>query len=169
MEKKNRGWIKLHRQLVNNEIWKSKEAFDRRSAWIDILLSVNHEERKIILRNGQCVTVGAGQMFTSLDHLAERWNWSRNRVRRFLSLLSAQGMCTQSGTPSGTLLTVINWGFFQYGRHTDGQANEQTSEQTNGQTDGQRTRIYSKNYLYKNERKKAPAGAVLSSDGQVIE
>ncbi len=168
--KKDRGWIKLHRQVTNSKIWTSTEEFDRRSAWIDILLSVNHEARTIILRNGQSITIEEGQMFTSLDHLASRWHWSRNRVRRYLGLLSAQCMCTVSGTPSGTVLTVINWDFFQHGRHTNGQANGQANGQTDGQTDGQRTRNNTKNYYNKNEKKNALEGAVIfSADGEVSE
>lgn len=170
MAKKDRGWIKIYRSITNNRIWLSQDPFDRRSAWIDILLSVNHEERTLILRNGKYIIVSAGQMFTSLDHLAERWHWSRNRVRRFLALIQAQDMCTVSGTPSGTLLTVINWAFYQDRRHTNEQADEQANGQTDGQTDGQRTRnTYNKNLYNKNELKKAPGRSSSSSFGEELE
>lgn len=169
-KKKDRGWIKLHRKIQDNPVWLSPEPFDRRSAWIDLLLMANHEERVIILHNGKEQIVKAGQMFTSLDHLASRWHWSRNRVRRYLALISAQGMCTQSGTPSGTLLTVVKWGFFQGGWHTDGQADEQTNGQTDGQTDGQRTRTNIQELYNKNERRESCGRTeFLSADGQVIE
>lgn len=161
MAKKDRGWIKLYRQITDSYIWTSSDPFDRRSAWIDLLLMANHETRSIMLKNGHEQVIKAGQLFTSLDHLATRWHWSRNRVRRYLTLISAQGMCTVTGTPSGTLITVEKWRIYQqFGtseeddRHTYGQANGQANGQADGQTDGQRTRMYNKNVYNKNVRRK---------------
>ena len=99
MAKKDRGWIKLYRQITDSYIWSSSDPFDRRSAWIDLLLMANHETRSFMLKNGREQVIESGQLFTSLDHLAIRWHWSRNKVRRYLALISAQGMCTVTGTP----------------------------------------------------------------------
>lgn len=167
---KDRGWIRLHRQIQNNKIWLSSDPFDRRSAWIDLLLLANHEERTLLLKNGQLKIIKTGQLFTSLDHLADRWHWSRNRVRRYLSLLSAQGMCTQTGTPSGTLLTIVKYGFFQGVRQANGQADEQADGQTDGQTDGQRTITNIQELNNKNvERNVRDRTTILSDDDEVIE
>lgn len=166
--KKNRGWIKLHRQITDSYIWTTNEPFDRRSAWVDLLLMANHEERSFMLRNGHEQIVQEGQLFTSLDHLAERWHWSRNRVRRYLTLISAQGMCTVTGTPSGTLLTLIKYGDFQHGRHTDGQANGQADGQTDGQADGQRTRTNIQELINKNVKEGACA-PIISREGYELE
>lgn len=168
MAKKDKGWIKLYRQISDSYIWTSCEPFDRRSAWIDLLLMANHEERSFLLKNGRNQIVQEGQLFTSLDHLAERWHWSRNRVRRYLALISAQGMCTVKGTPSGTLLTLVNYGNFQHGWHTNGQANGQTSGQADGQTDGQRT-ITNIQELYNKNVKQEGADAPNDSGGYTIE
>lgn len=111
--KKDRGWIKLHRKIIDCVIWSSPEPFDRRSAWIDLLLMANHEARTIMLADGTEQLIQAGQCFTSLEHLAERWQWSRNKVRRYLAALSAQGMVTTTGTRRGTLLTIENWRIYQ--------------------------------------------------------
>lgn len=139
-KKKDKGWVKVYRQITDSYIWTAKDPFDRRSAWIDLIIMANHEERSFLLRNGQNQVVGEGQLFTSLDNLAERWHWSRNRVRRYLALISAHGMCKVTGTPSGTLITLIKYGDFQHGRHTDRHTDGQANGQTDGQTDGQRTR-----------------------------
>ena len=151
-KKKNRGWIKLYRQITDSSIWKSSDAFDRRSAWIDLLLMVNHEERVIQLRNGHFITVKEGQCFTSMDHLADRWHWSRNKVKRYLAQLSGQGMCTLHGTPSGTLLTIEKYSFFQGGRPTDEPTDEPTGEPSGGLSDEPRTRTNNKNYINKNDK-----------------
>lgn len=170
MAKKNKGWIKLFRSITDNKIWQSKDPFDRRSAWIDILLSVNHEERTIMLRDGCLVTIGPGQMFTSTEHLAVRWKWSRGKVIRYLHLLSELGMCTATGHQYGTMLTVIKWGFFQGGRTPDGTTDDTSDSTTDGTTDGTRTRnTYNKNLYNKNELKKAPGRSSSSSFGEELE
>lgn len=150
-KKKDKGWIKLYRQITDNPMWQSMDPFDRRSAWIDLLLLANHDARTIQLRNGEYKTIGVGQYFTSLDHLATRWHWSRNKVDRYLKQISGQGMCTRTGTPSGTLLTIVNYGFFQSGRDTNGASDGATDGTSDGATDGTRTRISNKKTTYKNE------------------
>ena len=158
-KKKDRGWIKLYRQITDTYIWEAKEPFDRRSAWIDLLLMANHEERSFLLRNGRNQIVGEGQLFTSIGHLAERWHWSRGRVNRYLGLLSEQGMCTVSGTPSGTLLTLVKYGDFQHGRTADRTPNGTTDDTSDGTTDGSRTRTNIQELINKNVKQEERAGA----------
>lgn len=162
-KKKDRGWIKLYRQITGTYIWEANEPFDRRSAWIDLLLMANHEERSFLLRNGQNQIVKEGQLFTSQEHLAQRWHWSRGRVNRYLSLLSEQGMCTVSGTQSGTLLTLVKYGDFQHGRTADGTTNGTTDGTSDGTTDGTRTRMYKE--LINNKNVKQEEAAPASDSG----
>ena len=143
--KRDKGWIKLHRVIQDSAIWSSDEPFDRRSAWMDILMMVNHEQRTILI-NGRPQVVEAGQRWTSIRVLAERWKWSKDRVMRYLNLLVETGMITLHKTPNGTLLSVVKYGFYQYGQDTDKDAGKDT--------DKDETRI-KKNYI-KNEEEKAP-------------
>jgi hypothetical protein len=111
MAKKNKGYIPLWRDIQEHWLWKKDAPFDIRSAWIDILLSVNHEEKKILI-DGRVQVIKAGQMWTSVKKLASKWNWSRPKVYRYINLLKSDGMIYTDGTPSGTLLTVINYSNF---------------------------------------------------------
>lgn len=169
MAKKNKGWIKLYRQITDTYIWEANEPFDRRSAWIDLLLMANHEERSFLLRNGQNQIVQEGQLFTSSGHLAKRWHWSRGRVNRYLVLLSEQGMCKVSGTPSGTLLTLVNYGNFQRGRTANGTANSTTGGASDGTTDGTRTRTNIQELYNKNVKQEGAEAPNDSSGGYEIE
>lgn len=83
------GWISIHRQIQEHWIWKSKEPFDKRSAWIDLLLMVNHQKEKIEFDN-TIIEVERGQRITSLEKLANRWNWSRHKVSNFLNRLEME-------------------------------------------------------------------------------
>ena len=125
------GWIKLHRQIMECDMWDSEdEPFDKRSAWIDLLLLANHRDKMIVF-NRKPLTVGAGQRITSIRKLGERWNWSTNKVRRYLDTLEELGMITRESDNKKTLLTIVNYGKYQSEPHTDEYADD---TQTNTQT-----------------------------------
>lgn len=108
------GYIKLYRKALHNELFQEKP-YDRWHAWEDILLSVNYERTERIYK-GKVQITNPGQMQTSVVFLAERWGWSRNKVRRFLEVLEVAQMCKAEsipGTTGGTTLTVINWKEYQ--------------------------------------------------------
>lgn len=105
----NNGWIKLHRQIVDNWIWEDADMF---KAWIDILLMVNHEDKKIYV-NGKLTTIHRGEKLTSITKLSDRWRWSKRRVMRFLDLLEEDEMCTTERTTYGTTLKVVNYAEYQ--------------------------------------------------------
>jgi DNA replication protein DnaD len=148
----NNGWIKLYRKSVENPLYFS-EPFDKWHAWTDLLLMVNHE-RKQFISKGQLLTLEPGQTVTSIPQLAERWGWSDNKVRRYLRLLNGSGMCNSSGTPNGTIITVVNWAKYQCEEQTDGRGNGRANGSTDGRADGTLTR--NKEYKeYNNTRRSA--------------
>ncbi|MCF8009018.1 MAG: hypothetical protein K9K32_04570 [Halanaerobiales bacterium] len=109
----NNGWISLHRKIQNHWIWDNEEKFDKRSAWVDILLMVNHEKRKVNLGN-ELLTVESGERITSERKLAKRWNWSRTKVRNFLDLLKKDNMIEFNKIPQKrTRLKVLNYSDYQ--------------------------------------------------------
>lgn len=126
------GWIKLYRQIQDNEMWDGKkEPFDHRSAWIDLLLLANHKDKDLLFGN-QIITVKAGQKITSLVALAERWNWSRNKVRRYLGVLQELQMIDRKSDNKKTLITIVNYGIYQSNESESETANETASETANG-------------------------------------
>lgn len=106
------GWIKLHRKIRENEIWQ-KEPFNKRSAWIDLLLRASHKGEKFLIGN-TIIELEAGQIFTSEKKLADDWKWSRWKVRCFLNLLKEIGQIeTPEKTSRYTILTITNWELYQ--------------------------------------------------------
>lgn len=71
---------------MENEIWTEDDPFDRRSAWIDLIMMANIKTKTIIYR-GHTLSIKRGQVYTSTRKLASRWNWSRDKVFRYLKLL----------------------------------------------------------------------------------
>jgi DnaD/phage-associated family protein len=106
-----KGWISIHRQIRNHWIWQDRP-FDKRSAWIDLLLSANHDDNKVLIGN-ILVDVNRGSFITSEVKLAERWGWTRKTVRCFLDVLIRDNMLTKKGTSKYTTVTIVNYGLYQ--------------------------------------------------------
>ena len=108
----DKGWIKLHRKILDCSIWNSREPFDKRSAWIDILLSASHKDLNLMI-GGIDEKIPRGSFMFSIEKLCDRWGWSRNRVKRFLALLERKQMIETKRTNKGTLISVLNYNAFQ--------------------------------------------------------
>ena len=121
------GWIKLHRKLQDCWIWQEKEPFDKRSAWVDLLLSANHSDKKILF-NGELIIVKRGQVLTSIRKLSAKWSWSVNRVYRYLRLLESDNMLIKESDNDKTLLTIVNYEVYQCLEYTDGNTVGNTGE-----------------------------------------
>ena len=106
-----KGYIKLHRELQDNPLWNS-EPFSKGQAWVDLLLRANHQPNEFIIGN-ELIRVQRGQFFTSELKLAEKWKWSRKKVRSYLDLLKTLKMATTVGTSKGTTITIENYGLYQ--------------------------------------------------------
>lgn len=128
----NKGYILLHRQIEDNPFWEEKP-FDRARAWIDMLMMANYKDKRTIIK-GQLVTIKRGQFLRGTESLAERWGWSRGKVRRTLDLMERDGMIKTERTANGTLVTIENYESFQDWRPadgtTDGQANFNFSDKS---------------------------------------
>lgn len=120
----NQGWVSIHRSIYDNWIWDSKEEFDMRSAWIDLLLMANHEDKKVLI-DGNLELVKRGQRITSIRKLCSRWKWSRTKVNNFLKLLEKDNMITLKIEPAKkTVITIVNYSLYQ-----DGNTNKKASEE----------------------------------------
>ena len=109
----DKGYIKLYRDVRDHWVWSDKdEPFDRAHAWIDLLMMVNHKDKKVLF-NGRLITVKRGSRITSIRKLAERWGWSRHKVSDFLNALEQDNMISQERATQKTLINVINYSFYQ--------------------------------------------------------
>ena len=106
------GYIKLYRQIQDCDIWVDDSPFDRRSAWVDLLLMANHSDKEMLF-DGQLITVKRGQRVTSVRRLAERWGWGKDKVSKYLTLLERFGMIEKSADSRRTLITIVNYDKFQ--------------------------------------------------------
>lgn len=145
-----KGYIKLHRAIRDCWIWNDSEPFTKGQAWIDLLLSANHAEKKILFE-GKLKTIQAGQSLTSLVKLSDKWKWDRKRVRKFLDVLESDNMITTDRTAHGTTITIVNWGKYQIDGTTEGTADGQ---QVGQQRDNTRDTNKNDKECIKNDKKR---------------
>ncbi len=112
------GWIKLFRKILDSWIWNTGEPYDRRSAWIELLLMANHAENKFMF-NGHLFIVPAGSFITSETKLAARWKWSRKKVDGYLTALENGDSITLIKNRKSTMISIENWEKYQGARTTE--------------------------------------------------
>ncbi len=105
------GWISIHRKLREHWLWQ-ETPFDKRSAWIDILMSANHCDNKVLLGK-TLIDVSRGQFITSEVKLMKKWGWSKTKVRSFLDMLEKENMIIKTTDTKKTTLTVVNYSDYQ--------------------------------------------------------
>lgn len=118
----NIGWIKIHRQIQNHWIWDNP---DYLKAWIAILMTVNHDEKKIII-HGELFECGRGESLLSLANWAKTFGkgWTIQRTRTFFNLLEKDKMVNTEGCRKTTRLKVCNYESYQEVQQTN---NKQTT------------------------------------------
>lgn len=134
---KRTSYFKIDRRLLNSEFWLN-EPFDKARAWIDLIGLASYKSTSYT-SGGQIIALERGQLQTSENILAKRWQWSRSKVHRYLEQLTEQQMIQASGQASGTILTIENYGFYQ-----DSQEAERTTERTTNRTTERTTYLLNK-------------------------
>lgn len=102
----------MHRSILENFLWQEERKFSKAEAWLELLLTANYEDRKVLV-SGQSVEVKAGQILTTMKYLAQHWGWSGSKVKLFLNLLENEEMIATKRTSKYTLVTILKWGFYQ--------------------------------------------------------
>jgi len=91
------GFIKIYRRIMHTKLWLSKP-FTEGQAWVDLLMLANHKEG-MINRRGIRIVVERGMVGYGEESLAKRWQWSRGKVRRFLSYLESRNQLVKRSSP----------------------------------------------------------------------
>ena len=106
------GWIGLYRSITNHWLYPSDRTFTKYEAWIDILLMVNHSDKKVF--NGSDTEIcESGQVFTSQKKLMSKWKWSKSKLISFLKVLEKEQMIVLETTTKKTIIKVVNFQLYQ--------------------------------------------------------
>lgn len=105
------GYIKLYRQIMDNELWKIKP-YSKGQAWVELIMLANHDDADFMLGN-QTIHVERGSFVTSELKLMDRWGWSKSKVRAFLMLLKCNQMVDYFSDRKKTTITIVNYSGYQ--------------------------------------------------------
>ncbi len=86
MSMQKMGFFKVPNDFMNDPMWVNGRPFDEGKAWIDLLGAASYSDRVMHIR-GNIINLKLGDFAISEDHLASRWNWSRNKVRSYMKRL----------------------------------------------------------------------------------
>lgn len=105
------GFQKVYRDIQKHWLWEDKP-FSRGQAFIDLILSANHQNRKILI-DSKLIEVERGSQITSLRKLGEAWGWSSKKVKKFLEQLQKDEMITYKSDSKKTVVTIENYSHYQ--------------------------------------------------------
>lgn len=99
------GWIKLHRQLLENPIIKKPSYF---TLWVVLLLKANHKQTKMMW-NGNIILIKEGQFITGRKELCKETSIPESTIEDILKYLERQHQIQQQKTTKYRLITIVNW------------------------------------------------------------
>lgn len=152
----NEGWIKIHRQIVENDIWLC-EPFSRGQAWVDLIILANHKET-FFYKRGNKVTVLRGQVGRSEVELADRWRWSRTKVRKFLEDLEKEQQIKIIKSPITQVLTIVNYDVYQEKEQQKDSRRTAEEQQKDTYKNDKNEKNEKENYIYLGEFRKIEKG-----------
>lgn len=101
----DKGWIKLHRSLLNWEWYSDKNTL---CLFLHLLLRCNHKKKQW---KGQ--TINPGEIIIGVETFGKEIGLSRQQTRSSLNRLKSTNEITIKTTPNFTLLKVNKWNEYQ--------------------------------------------------------
>jgi hypothetical protein len=104
------GWVKLHRQLVDNPI-SAKPTY--LSLWVHLLMLANHEGGHRFIFNGEEKVLQVGQFLTGRKKLKELTGISETTIEDILKYFEKTRQIRQQKTTKNRIITILNWEKYQ--------------------------------------------------------
>lgn len=113
-------YVRIARKFfVENKFWLERRRFSYAEAWLD-LIQLAWFKGGEWLSGGAVYDVRRGQFPTTLTYLAERWRWSRARVRRFLEQQRLERAVSYRSDGRCTVITLLNYDYYNPERTSQG-------------------------------------------------
>ena len=100
-------FVRVKRSILHSSIWLTRDAKSIREAFLDILLSVNNEQKSVFL-NGKEFVCGRFQSLKSISTWAGRWYCKKRRAQYFLDSLERLGYIRVENMKLTTRITLLN-------------------------------------------------------------
>lgn len=109
-------WIKIHRQIRDNVLFKENRTFSKFEAWLDILMDCNFKKWEMLLWY-EIHKINVWSYVTSKEKLCKKYKWSKVKLNNFLRFLESNKMLSQKTiwkwTHKATELCALNYAKYQ--------------------------------------------------------
>ena len=157
----NKGFIMIDRSILEDDMYFS-EKFTRMQAYMDLCLLAAFKSRSFYIR-GNKVELQPMQVAKSVRDLADRWQWSVNKVRGYLYELEKDDYIDTQKTSVNQIITIKK--YIVVNTQNDTQINTQTDTQNDTQTD---TPIIKNNNVNKENKEIVIESVVVSNEQQTL-
>ena len=99
-----KGFVLINRDIYDDLLF-NDDPFTQREAYIWLIAEAAYTNRQIRV-NGRVLELKRGQLCHSTRFLADRWQWSKDRVHRYLKKLSQEGRIETAIATGQTLITL---------------------------------------------------------------
>lgn len=127
------GWVPSWRKMYEPGHWLAptrRDPSNRRDAWSDLFHMATRKRRQ----TPNSGTLEVGELVASLRTLGDRWCWSKDRVKRFMSDLEVRtAVETVRETPDGTVYRIVEYGTYAIVRDSERDTGSD-SERDRGET-----------------------------------
>lgn len=175
----DRGFIQLWRELRETPLWYANSGRKATGfeAWLDLRYMAAYRPQTI-RHQGETVRLFRGQLVVSIRRLADRFQWSPNRVSRWLEGLEGIHRVKTERTHRRTILTLLDYdtslpaeyghefGKPPIGEYTDEDPERGTSRHTHGHT-GPSNHLYACNLQTLKKERKAEGKEGKSTQTQI--
>jgi hypothetical protein len=119
------GHINVARSIFEHPMFHDEKPLSRMEAFLWLISSAAWQPLQVMVRNGrsrQLVNLERGQLTYSRSFLRTAWRWTSDKtVRTFLAQLKREGMIDVKTGQLQTVISICNYGAFQYGGNLTGQ------------------------------------------------
>ena len=113
-----KGWISLHRKILDNPILSYNRVYSRFEAFIYLLLKANHKEANVPI-GSTLYKVKKGEMITSQKKLCKKFKWRNTKLRNFLNMMQEDSMIDINTETNLTRITICNYESYQDSQTTN--------------------------------------------------
>ena len=130
-----KGWIKLHRKTLENNVC-VKDA-DHLAIWCWILLKASYSSEEQWF-GGELINISEGQFLTTLKEISDSLKINPSKVNRVLHFLESEKQIEKRSSNKKTLITVVNWDNYQlkekqFEKQEKPKASEKTAKHRHGE------------------------------------
>ena len=109
MSENNQGWVKLHRRLLSNPVFKNPKLLQ---PFLYCLLKASHDDREQLVGDS-IVQLKPGQLATGRNALSEATGLTSQNIRTALKKLENLGILTIKPTNKFSIISITNWDSYQ--------------------------------------------------------